>query len=181
RLLELLAISSEFGPRSMLTNTAAAVWHDLLETLVKKVAPAEAPALASDLVAGSGQLVSAEHGYRLLDLAAAAAADPAARALVETGPLDPARWRQLPPDSPFRRELERFLHDVGHRAVYEVEIAHPRWVEDPTFLSEQVRLILQSGMPAGFRDAGAQRRQQALRAIGRRAWLLLPRLRGAPR
>src|SRR5690606_41240802 len=108
--------------------------------------------LASDLVAGSGQLVSAEHGYRLLDLAAAAAADPAARALLDTGPLVPARWRQLPPDSPFRRELERFLHDFGHRAVYEVEIAHPRWVEDPTFLSEQVRLILPSGMPAGFRD-----------------------------
>src|SRR5690606_30597201 len=106
RLLELLAVSSEFGPRSMLANTAAAVWHDLLETLVKKAAPAEATALASDLVAGSGQLVSAEHGYRLLDLAAAAAADPAARALLDTGPLDPARWRQLPPDSPFRRELE---------------------------------------------------------------------------
>jgi len=181
RLLELLAASSEFGPRSMLANTAAAVWHDLLETLVKKVAPAEAPALASDLVAGSGQLVSAEHGYRLLDLAAAAAADPAARALVETGPLDPAGWRQLPPDSPFRRELERFLHDFGHRAVYEVEIAHPRWFEDPTFVLEQVRFIMQSGIPAGFRDAGAQRREQALRAIGRRAWLLLPLIRWAAR
>jgi len=181
RLTDLVAVSYEFGPKSMLANTSAAVWHNLLEKLLKNVAPAEAASLASDLVAGSGQVASAEHGYRLLDLAAQAAADEAARALFSAGPVTPAAWRRLPAGSPFRAELERFLHDFGHRGVYEVDIANPRWIEDPTYVLEQVRFLLEAGVPAGFREAGARRRAQALRTVARRGWFLLPLIRWAAR
>ncbi len=146
RLLDLMVEAYQFGPLSMLANTSAGLWHDMLEKVLAKVAPAEAQALASDLVSGSGNVVSAEHGYRLLDLAAAAADDADARALLDTEPLDASAWQRLPTNSPFRAELERFLADFGHRAVYEVEVANPRWIEDPTYILQQVRLLLESGV-----------------------------------
>jgi len=177
RLLDLMVESQQFGPHSMLANTSSGLWHDGLEKLLAKVAPAEAQALASDLVSGSGNVVSAEHGYHLLDLAAAAAGDADARALLDTKPLDVSAWRRLPASSPFRAELERFLADFGHRAVYEVEIANPRWIEDPTYVLQQVRLLLQAGVQTDFRDAGRQRRREAERTVARRAWILLPLIR----
>ena len=161
----------------MLANTSAGLWHDMLENLLAKVVPGEAQALASNLVAGSGGVVSAEHGYRLLDLAAKAASDAEARALLGAEPLDPSAWQRLPATSPFRAELERFLDDFGHRGVYEVDIANPRWIEDPTYILRQVRLLLDSGVPTNFRDTGKRRRQEALRSVHRRASMLLPLVR----
>ncbi len=177
RLLDLTAAAYEFGPHSMLANTSAGLWHDMLEKTLAKVARAQAPALASDLVAGAGNVVSAEHGYRLLDLAAAAANDADARALLNTEPLDATEWKKLPTSSAFRAELERFLADFGHRAVYEVEVANPRWIEDPTYILQQVRLLLESGVTTDFRDAGRRRRRQAERTVARRAFVLLPLVR----
>ena len=179
RVLDLTAVSERFGPLSMIANTSAGVWHDGLEKALARVFPhkrfpGKAQALASDLLAGSGNVVSAEHGYRLLDLAAKAAGDPDARALLDSEPLDPAAWRRLPERSPFRAELERFLHDFGHRAVYEVDVANPRWIEDPTYILQQVRLLLDSNIAQGFRDAGKRRRQEAEREVRRRSLLLFP-------
>ncbi len=177
RMLDLIAETEHFGPRSMLANTSAGVWHDGLEKLLAKVSPDNAHALASDLLAGSGNVVSAEHGYRLLDLAAAAARDAEARKLLAREPLEASAWKQLPACSPFRAELERFLADFGHRAVYEVEIANPRWVEDPRYILQQVRLLLESGVTEDFREAARQKRHEAERAVARRAPLLLPLVR----
>jgi len=177
RMLDLTAASQEFGPLSMIANTSVGVWHDMLEKLLERAAPSEAQALAADLVAGSGNVASAEHGYRLLDLAAKAANDADARALLFSEPNAASEWRRLPEHSPFRAELERFLADFGHRAVYEVDIANPRWIEDPTYILQQVRLLLESGAAAGFRDAGRRRRKEAERTVRRRAWFLFPVIR----
>ena len=177
RLMDLTERSQRFGPLSMLANISAGLWHDMLERLLAKVAPAEAHALASDLVAGSGRVVSAEHGYRLLDLAAIATRDAEAQVLLNAQPLEPSAWRRLPATSPFRTELERFLAEFGHRGVYEVDIANPRWIEDPTYILQQVRLLLDAGVSTSFRDAGKRRRQKALGALRRRAWFLSPLIR----
>src|SRR5690606_23366827 len=104
RLLDLTAESKRFGPLSMLANTSAAVWHNMLEMVLAKAAPGKAQALASDLLSGSGNVVSAEHGYRLFDLAEKAAADPDARALLNKEPLGASDWTKLPAGSPFRTE-----------------------------------------------------------------------------
>src|SRR5215469_5539697 len=96
-------------------------------------------------MAGSGQVTSAAHGYRLYDLAEVARRDPAAQAYFAQTPLDPQGWRRLPPDSPFRAGMEQFLAEFGHRAVNEIEISTPRWNDDPTYLLEQVRFLLAAG------------------------------------
>jgi pyruvate,water dikinase len=65
----------------------------------------------------------------------------------------------------------RFLDEFGHRGVYEAELANPRWIEDPSFLLDQVRTYVQEGLPAP--RAREQRRlaEQALRRLP-----LLPRV-----
>src|SRR5690606_20243444 len=82
RIEEQIELSLQFGPWSMLANTSAGLWHQFLELLLSKVAPHDYVNLTSQLVAGSGSVVSAEHGARLFDLAAAAENDPAARAIL---------------------------------------------------------------------------------------------------
>ncbi len=69
------------------------------------------PALVSRLQAGSGLVVSAEQGYRLYDVARG------------------------------RATLEEFLHDFGHRGVYEADLLNPRWAEDPSWLLQQIDAI----------------------------------------
>lgn len=177
RLQDTVSRAYDFGLRSMLANTSAGLWHQFLEQILAKVAPEEATALASDLLAGAGNIVSAEHGYRLSALAKLAQADADARALLEIEPLDASGWKRLPHDSAFRRELERFIDDFGHRAVYEVDIANPRWVEDPTYILDQVRLLLDSGLTGDLRAAGKQRRAEAERTVARRTVFLRPLIR----
>ena len=146
-LLELLdeqtEISRPFARQFQLGN--ALMWDGFLIGLLERYRPGRGRALAAGMMAGSGEVVSAEHGYRLYDLAGAAATDAAARVYLERRPLDPQGWQRLPLDSPFRRAFEAFLEDFGHRSVYEGEMANPRWREDPTFLLEQVRLSLAEG------------------------------------
>lgn len=170
-------LAYQFGPRSMLANTSAGLWHEFLETVIAKVAPDETAVLASNLMAGSGNVVSAEHGYRLYNLAEAAKDDGAARAMLEHEKLDSSAWKRLSDSSPFRREMERFLGDFGHRAVYEVDIANPRWIEDPTYILQQVRLLLEEDTDDQFRRSGEERRLEAERAIARRTVILRPLVR----
>lgn len=169
--------SLRFGPLSMIANSSAGVWYDLLETVLKKMVGDEARALASHLVSGSGNVVSAEHSSRLLDLAAAARNDADAQQLLNTEPLAAPQWKALPESSPFRRELERFLDEFGQRGVYEVEIANARWFDDPTFILAQVRLLLDAESPESFHTAIEVRRREAEQVIRPRTRLLWPFIR----
>ena len=145
-------------------NNAGALWDKLLTDLIEKVRPGEGLRIASALLAGTNGVVTAEHGYRLIELARLAEAEPAARAYLETTPLDPWGWQSLPASSPFRRGVAALLDEFGHRGVYEVEIANPRWREDPTFLLEQIRTFLDQHVGIGGREQAAARRRAGERA-----------------
>jgi pyruvate,water dikinase len=119
------------------------------------------------LLAGSGEVISAEQGYRIVDLVHAAQSDPEALAWLQR--RAPAQsWEQLPAHSPFRRELARFLADFGHRAVYEADIINPRWREDPGYILDQVRHMLEVPLD---RD-----RRLAARRVSAAAWTEVARL-----
>jgi pyruvate,water dikinase len=152
------------------------VWQARLETLLEKIAPGRGISLASALVAGTGEVVSAAHGVRLFDVADAARRDPPALAWLAETPRDAQGWRALPPTSPFRQALTRFLDDYGHRAVYEAEVATPRWNEDPSWLVEQVRMIL-DGHGRRPLETARQRRAEAEREVPRLTWLRRPQIR----
>ena len=144
-------------------NNAGSLWDKVLTDLIEKVRPGEGLRIASALLAGTNSVVTAEHGYRLIELARLAEREPAAGAYLEASPLDPWDWKSLPVASPFRRGVEMLLEEFGHRGVYEVEIANPRWNEDPTFLLEQVRTFLDLHTGIGSRAQAAARRQAAER------------------
>jgi phosphohistidine swiveling domain-containing protein len=161
-LRQLLDLGQSFGIRFQLANLSG-IWEQILARLLERERPGQGQALAAALMAGSREVVSAEQGYRLYDVAAAAAHDPAARTSLATTPLDPQGWRRLPESSPFRQALAAFLDDFGHRGVYETELANPRWNEDPTYLLDAVRALLaQRSLEAPF-DV-AQRKRRAAQA-----------------
>ncbi|MGE3913949.1 MAG: PEP/pyruvate-binding domain-containing protein, partial [Chloroflexota bacterium] len=161
---ETASIALEFS-RLFQINNAGSFWDKTLSDLIDRVRPGSGTRITSALLAGSNTVVTAEHGYRLVDLARLAEAEPEVAAYLDTTPLDPWGWRALPPTSTFRREFERFLEEFGHRGVYEAEIANPRWIEDPTYLLEQIRSFIGQYASLGGRDKAAQRRLAAEREV----------------
>lgn len=170
-------LNRDFGPRFQAANNNAGLWTNMLMDLLRRFAPDRAQAIASALLAGSGKVTTAEHGYRLFDLAAAARADAEAAAYLTRRPLDPHGWRLLPTTSSFRREFERFLDEFGHRAVYEAELANPRWNEDPTYLLEQVRHLLESGKTHSPREMARAARAAGEAELARLRWYIRPLVR----
>jgi pyruvate,water dikinase len=165
------------GPLFQLGNGYCAAGLTLLKSLANRLDRHGAASLVNRLLAGAGGITSAEHGYRVWDLAAVARGDAAAitwlRAASPPGG-DAATSRSLPPDSPFRQSLERFLHDFGHRAVVEAEIANPRWIDDITFVRDLVRAELDGDTAHDPRAAAARVRTSAEAELRRTTWFLRP-------
>ncbi len=173
-LVRISLAQAAFGGPFMMASSLLG-WQGELEKQLENLAPGRGRGLAAALVAGTGAVVSAQHGTRLFDVADAARADPAALAWFQATPFEAGSWRTLAADAPFRRAFDAFLAEFGHRAVYEAEIATPRWSEDPSWLLEQVRAILEGH---GRRPDGAarERREAAEREIRSLTWLRRPGL-----
>src|SRR6185369_2873887 len=121
-----------------IANSAEGPWELMLEQALKPLFGDQARATMGKLLAGTGSVTSAEHGYAVYQLAAAARTDPAAIEWLAS-PAPGTDWVKLPAGSAFRAALERFLQEFGHRAVYEADYLNPRWAEDPTYILDQVR------------------------------------------
>jgi rifampicin phosphotransferase len=180
-----IGMVADFGPRFNLANSSATVSLQWLEkTACRFCGEEEGKRLASGLLAGQGGGTSAEHGYAVYDLALAAAEDAQAREYLATRPLDPQGWRQLSPESPFRGVMTSFIARFGHRTIQEGEIAIPRWCEDPGFILEQVRRLLESERVVHPRAAAQSIRSRAEEKLARLPWpqrRLLGRLAGRAR
>jgi pyruvate,water dikinase len=140
-ITRMTALHERLDPLVGFSNGYASVFQDVLEVQLRRLVGARAPTLLTRLLAGSGEITSAEQGYRIADLARLARHDTDALAWLQR--REPAQdWVQLPVHSPFRRELRRYLDDFGHRAVYEADIINPRWIDDPSYILDQVRCTL---------------------------------------
>jgi pyruvate,water dikinase len=92
------------------------------------------------MAGGEAGITSADHGYRLMELAKIAKMDDDAAAYLRKESFDPFSWKEkLPNHSPFKIAFEKFLQDYGSRAVYELDIINARWNEDPSYLMHIVR------------------------------------------
>ncbi|MFN7934106.1 MAG: PEP/pyruvate-binding domain-containing protein [Bryobacteraceae bacterium] len=159
-----------------LANSASSPWEMALEAALKPVFGDKARAMLTRLLAGTGAVTSAEHGYAILRLARTAQSDP--EALHWLASAAPATdWVHLSADSPFRSDLQRFLEEFGHRAVYEVDYLNPRWIEDPSYILDQVRFALANPHASAPRDTGQRVSYEAEATVRREAgwrasWIL---------
>ena len=159
RFRDLLALGVDYQPVLQLAATYYGLWVKLLTDVLGLVAGDDARPLVGRLLAASGEVSSAEHGYRVRELADGAAGDPAAVAALRDP--DPFAWRRLPADAPFRIAMEDYLDRYGHRAVFEMEIAGPRWADDPRYVLEQVRFHLDHPPARDPRSRAAEVRRRA--------------------
>jgi pyruvate,water dikinase len=119
---------------------------------------------------------SAEHSYRLWELSRLARQSQQVIAFLAEGKWD--TWQQDLAGTAFAKAWQEFLEAFGHRAVYEVEAANPRWREQPDYLFEV--LAMYASLPqarAPFDPEKQVRRRQAaeqevcrLLTPWRRAW-----------
>ena len=147
-------------------NCAESPWELALEAILKRSFGEQARAIMGRLLAGTGAVTSAEHGYAIFELVEEARRDLTAREWLDS--RQPATgWVNLPHHSGFRAALARFLEQFGHRAVYEADYLNPRWAEDPSYILDQVRFFLAN--PQSASRYAAQRVREETEAKVRRA------------
>lgn len=144
-LSEIDNILNNFAPNFQLANSSSGTSLQMLQMLMNLFAKKDSMEISTGLVAGSGIVTSAEQGYRIYDLAKYAEKDKKVFDYFKSKDFNVNVWKNLNQKSLFIIELNKFLDDFGHRAVYEGDIINPRWQEDPSFIITQVKLILDSG------------------------------------
>jgi rifampicin phosphotransferase len=157
RSLELRAITEAYIPLFQLVNGGAGGIH---QELIKLLTPAfgrRAPGLVNAMLAGSKGITSAEQGERLVELGNLALREERTRAWFAAPDYDPHKWRERLDGTLCAGQFEAYLREYGHRGVYELEIANPRWKEDPSYLLDTVRSQVQSGREIQIGDRTATR------------------------
>ena len=140
RFRDVQALGVEYQPVLQVAASFCAACVKVAEDFLGLATRREAQSLVARLLAASGGVASAEHGFRIRELADSVGGDAAAEAALRD--RDPFAWRALPADTPFRVAMEAYLDRYGHRAVYEMELASARWAENPRYVLEQVRFHL---------------------------------------
>ena len=169
----LLRSHDTLDPAVGLANTASGPWELGLVGVLTPLFGDRARAVMGRLLAGTGTVSSAEHGYAILHLAKTARNDPEAMAWLESR-QSATTWTTLGPASRFRDELERFLDRYGHRAVYEADLLNPRWTEDPSYVLDQVRLTVADGTALAVRGKAERISREAEAEVRARSRLRAP-------
>ena len=158
KIAEIRNATIEFIPVFMFCATSFMV---PLEKALEKFFPGKGKAVANALMAGCGDITSAQHGYRLVEMAEIARSDAAARRFFSSETLNLLLWeKDLPEESPFKQALRNFLAEYGHRGVYECDIVNPRWREDPSYILNIIRSTMETA------DLGKIKARQKEKAIG---------------
>ena len=132
---------------------AGMMFTSVLYDLCRKWFKDATGASASRLLAGTGELLSAEAGLELWRLARSAATS----ADVKAALLSATTWAQLRPrleGSKAGREYlacwDRFMHLHGHHARGEMDMYNPRWREQPEYVLDVVRNFLRANGKTDF-------------------------------
>ncbi len=166
-------VHDRLDPAVGLANMASGPWEIALTGVLKPLFGDRARAVMGRLLAGTGAVSSAEHGYAVLHLANIARNDPEAMAWLASRQPG-TTWTRLGVTSPFREELDRFLDRYGHRAVYEADMLNPRWAEDPSYVIDQVRLALADGAAFAVRGNAERISREAEAEVRARSRLRAP-------
>jgi rifampicin phosphotransferase len=133
----------------------------VLEALLTAWVPTGADTLMKHVMTGFGTLPNVRMTDRLMDLAAVAARDPAARAYF-TRELDAdavADFEAALADTAVWPVLDAFLRDFGHRGSYESDVMSPRFAEDPALVLRLIQLHVRAGATQRAAEHAAERRR----------------------
>ncbi len=125
----------------------------LLQKLSGYLGPRVMVVLNGLMVGGESGITSADHGYRLMELAQLARHDQDAVQYLTGNNFDPCSWEEcLPEGSLFKKEFRDYIKEFGHRAVYELDIINPRWKEDPLYLMDIIKSNMATANPDQWKD-----------------------------
>ncbi len=131
-------------------NISAARYFFLLAALrwyLRRFAPTFDQAQIAALCAGTSEMMSTRMLDDLRETAVIAESTPAIRQLLQSDRLEelPNQLAVHPAARPFVARFEAFIATYGHRGTREMELAAPRWQEDPTPLFVMIRNLLREG------------------------------------
>lgn len=142
---------------------AASFYTRIMIQKMDKFFPGKGNAMTNALMVGSADITSAQHGYRLMEMAETARNDADARSFFSAEPFNPLLWdTELPDKSPFKQSFHAFLAEYGHRGIHELDIINPRWREEPSYLLNTIRSTLNTA------DTGKIKARQ--KEIGDKSW-----------
>jgi prodigiosin/undecylprodigiosin synthetase len=119
--------------------------YGILEELCKQLLGGEGVALQNRIKADMSNLRTIEGAREVWRVAQAARRSPRVRAIVEGTPADATATalHADPEGAAFWRDtLEPFFRTNGTRGRQEMELTHPRWVDDPSYVFQMVRNYL---------------------------------------
>lgn len=132
-----------------------------LRQLMQRHLPEAESGMFADLLTGLGDVHSADHSYRLWELSRLARQMPEAMAFLDR--RDWRDWREVLAPTELAAPWQMFLDTYGHRGLYEVDAANPRWREQPGYLFDTLAAYaaLEQDIPPFNPQGQAQRRQCA--------------------
>lgn len=149
-----------------LGSSGGAAMGILMQNLYQKLGSRAAGVINGLMAGGEAAITSADHGYRLVELAEQARQDEDAIKYLTAEKIDPLAWEsQLPENSPFKQSFRGFLKEFGHRAIYELDIINPRWQEAPSYLLDIIRSTITTADIAGWRARQTEAFNQAWEEI----------------
>lgn len=137
----------------------------LIQSLNKYFEGRELMMLNALMIGGTDGITSAEHGYRLVELAEIARKDVDAAKYLSEISFDASGWRELPDNSPFKKAFCEFVKEYGHRAVYELDVINPRWNEDQTYLLGIIQSTVNIADISKLRKEQKEKREQVWKEI----------------
>jgi phosphohistidine swiveling domain-containing protein len=157
---DFLALGREVATTHVAVSGASAVRLGILERLLARWLPGDAPARVNRLLAGLDGVESAAPALALDSLAVAVRHRPEWREFVGSPDAASAFARGLAP-AELATHLRAFLERFGHRALSEGELRALAWREDPTPVLQALATLAAGTRPAGFTQAAAAERRQA--------------------
>jgi len=155
-------VKSYSGKYTWLSGAGGLPLGILMQNLFGVLGP-KTPMVINGLMAGGdASITSADHGYRLVELAEQARQDDYAVRYFNNRPFAPLFWeQQLPENSPFKQAFHKFIKKYGHRAIYELDIINPRWQEDPSYLLDIIRTTMATANLDDLRSRQKEKFNQA--------------------
>ena len=177
-LSQIRQVAADYAPVVMVLASSGSLPNLMLVKILERSFPGKGNALTNALLAGAAKITSAEHGYRLVELAEIARNEGSAKNYFSAPEYNPMAWEdKLPDTSAFKQGFRKFLDEYGHRAIYEMDVINPRWREDPSYPLNIIRSILETADLNKIRTSQREKRDQAWSEINRklpfyRRWLI---------